>query len=180
MSGVVIRCQNCGTTQATLGECEACHEAEVRYYCPNHSPGRWLDEPLCTACGARVGVPGRKERVSPPAVPASPTPPGRRGFGDPPRRPVRRSAEFEEEEPEVFTGPVHTSDPARTLLEELLRSGMIRRAERVAPSVPDFGGAVATGFGCLRRIAVIAFFLMMLAAMFVMGLFGFSLPANVP
>ena len=37
MSAVVLRCSNCGTTQSVRGECEACHEAEVGYYCTNHS-----------------------------------------------------------------------------------------------------------------------------------------------
>ena len=45
MSVVVLRCPNCGTTQATPAECEACHEADVRWFCPNHTPGRWLDAP---------------------------------------------------------------------------------------------------------------------------------------
>ena len=40
MNVVVLRCTNCGTTQATPGECEACHEAIVRPYCGNHEPGR--------------------------------------------------------------------------------------------------------------------------------------------
>jgi hypothetical protein len=55
MSGVVLRCPNCGTTGAVSGECEACHEAQVRYYCSNHTPGRWLDTPSCPQCGARFG-----------------------------------------------------------------------------------------------------------------------------
>jgi hypothetical protein len=58
--------------------------------------------------------------------------------------------------------------------------GAIRRTSRVEPPMPDIGMAVASGFGCLRRIAMLAFFLMMLAAMFVMGLFGFSLPPSLP
>lgn len=65
MSGVVLRCPNCGTTQAAAGECEACHEASVKYHCTNHKPGLWPDGPKCTKCGARFG-----ERAAPP--PASP------------------------------------------------------------------------------------------------------------
>jgi tetratricopeptide (TPR) repeat protein len=53
MSAVVLRCPNCGTTQAVGGECEACHEADVRWYCPNHTPGRWLDTPTCAECAVR-------------------------------------------------------------------------------------------------------------------------------
>lgn len=40
MSGVVLPCSNYGTVQASTGECEACHEAEIRYFCTNHTPGR--------------------------------------------------------------------------------------------------------------------------------------------
>jgi hypothetical protein len=43
MSGVMLRCPSYGSTKATSGECEACHEAQVRYYCSNHTPERWLD-----------------------------------------------------------------------------------------------------------------------------------------
>lgn len=57
MSVVVLRCPNCGTTKATPGECEACHEAEVAYYCTNHSPGLWLASPRCPECGAQFGIP---------------------------------------------------------------------------------------------------------------------------
>jgi hypothetical protein len=35
-----------------LGECQACHEAGVRWYCDNHDPARWLDTPACASCGA--------------------------------------------------------------------------------------------------------------------------------
>ena len=42
MSGVVLRCPQCGTVQRDSGECEACHEADVRYFCTNHTPGQWL------------------------------------------------------------------------------------------------------------------------------------------
>jgi hypothetical protein len=59
MSGVVLRCPNCGTTRAASGECEACHEAQVRYYCTNHNPGRWLEGRGCSQCGAQFGEPGR-------------------------------------------------------------------------------------------------------------------------
>src|SRR5687767_191586 len=65
MSGVVLRCPTCGTTQNHPGECDACGEVGVRHFCANHNPGLWLDEPVCTACGARFGEPppGRPERT---------------------------------------------------------------------------------------------------------------------
>ena len=88
MSGVVLRCPNCGTTQGSPGECEACHEGEVRWFCPNHAPGRWLDGPACPDCGARVG---RPPAAAPPPrrAPAAPRPPSSTGTRAPrPRRPA--------------------------------------------------------------------------------------------
>jgi hypothetical protein len=63
VTGVVLRCANCGTVQASPGECEACHEGEVRYFCTNHDPGLWLETPVCSACGAKFG----EVRADPPA-----------------------------------------------------------------------------------------------------------------
>ncbi len=54
MTSVVLRCPNCGTTQSTPGECEACHDATVRAYCPNHEPGLWVDGRTCPSCEARA------------------------------------------------------------------------------------------------------------------------------
>ncbi|MDB5883876.1 MAG: hypothetical protein JWR74_47 [Polaromonas sp.] len=65
MSSVVLRCPNCGTTRSSPGECEACHESQVRYYCTRHTPGLWLDAKNCPACGARFG-----EAVQPPRAAA--------------------------------------------------------------------------------------------------------------
>lgn len=72
MSGVVLRCPNCGTVQPAGGECEACREAAVRYFCTNHEPGLWLDSTACPRCGARFGdpVPARE----PPRPPERPAP----------------------------------------------------------------------------------------------------------
>ena len=178
MSGVVMRCQNCGTTQAGLGECEACHDGDVRYFCPNHAPGRWLDEPSCSACGARVGVPGRTERVMPRPTPAPP--PISRGRSVPARPPARRPPPLEEvePEPEVWSGPVHDPRVGRSALEELLRAGM-RGGSPIGPSLPDIGMKVVSGFGCLRRLVMVVFLLMMLAVAFFFGLLGFSPPATL-
>lgn len=63
MSAPVLRCPNCGTTQRAAGECEACHEAQVRWYCPNHTPGLWLDSAVCPECGARAGQERRERAV---------------------------------------------------------------------------------------------------------------------
>ncbi|CAN5800685.1 hypothetical protein BH11MYX2_BH11MYX2_21660 [soil metagenome] len=72
---VVLRCPNCGTTQATIGDCDACHEAQVKYYCTNHDPGIWVAGPTCPQCDARAAArpPSRVEkpvRVDKPAVPS--------------------------------------------------------------------------------------------------------------
>jgi hypothetical protein len=71
---VVQRCPNCGTTGVASGECEACHAAELRYFCTNHRPGLWLDVATCPKCGARRGDDATVElpRVRPPARGARP------------------------------------------------------------------------------------------------------------
>ncbi len=56
---VVKRCPSCGTTQAAAGECEACHEAQVGYFCTNHEPGVWLAGRTCPQCAARAALPVR-------------------------------------------------------------------------------------------------------------------------
>ena len=61
MSSVALRCATCGTTQSHPGECEACFDGEVRYFCSNHSPGLWIDEPVCRRCGANFGDAPRTE-----------------------------------------------------------------------------------------------------------------------
>ncbi len=70
MSVVVLRCPHCGTTQSAPGECHACSEADVRYFCRNHDPGQWLDGPTCLACGTRFGErPPPRSPQPPPAAP---------------------------------------------------------------------------------------------------------------
>ena len=87
MSDVVLRCPSCGTTQSLQGECEACHEADVRYFCPNHTPGRWLDAPVCAFCGARIGGTRRAEPAAPPPPRRQPSPrrPAPPPVAEPPR-----------------------------------------------------------------------------------------------
>ena len=48
------------TTDATVsllepveGQCDACHEAAVRFFCTNHTQGLWLEGSACFQCGAR-------------------------------------------------------------------------------------------------------------------------------
>lgn len=63
---VVMRCPSCGTTQGTAGECAACHEAQVRFFCTSHKV--WLDGPTCSWCAEARPTPPRREvpvRLSP-------------------------------------------------------------------------------------------------------------------
>ena len=114
MSDVVLRCPNCGTTQPSSGECETCHEAEVKWFCPNHAPGRWLDGPACAECAAR---PKKREAPRPrPATPPAPPPRNASRGAPPPEPPVR--------------------DPTRELLEALLGG---RRRD---PSDAEYGREV--------------------------------------
>lgn len=83
MSGVVLRCPNCGTTRSAPGECDACHESAVRYFCTNHSPGRWLESSACGQCGARFGEAGRRMPPGGPRPGGPAAPPGASGGPQP-------------------------------------------------------------------------------------------------
>ena len=170
MSAVVLRCDNCGTSQSGLGLCEACHEGQVRYFCKNHDPGRWLDGPKCTQCGAAYGVAAgppptrpkagtvrtggtRKRPVSDVPAPAAP-PPKRRGpWGS---RPAP-SEEF----------PVSEELIARARAIERLRrmlggAGYSRPVPdssdyTYSPSAPRLAG------GCFRAILLFVFFFLLMS-----------------
>jgi hypothetical protein len=113
---VVQRCPSCGTTSATAGECEACHEAQVRYFCTNHSPGLWLDASTCRTCGARFGD---AARPTPPPVSAVPertrsTAPARSTRRRPPSpAPARAPASISEPPPRYSRAapPTAAADP---------------------------------------------------------------------
>jgi hypothetical protein len=182
---VVLRCPNCGTTQAHPGECEACAEGEVQYFCTNHDEGIWLDGPVCRRCGAKFGdAPARPTPVSPP--PVSPPPAGPPDFRARTRgrthersaepdfgsRPARRTDSDEVAEPEVLP-------PAPTLgdLLEEITGGRARR--RVPSEVDDTSWAGAprgvAGFplaGCLLRILGLGVFLILAFVLFLFLLFG--------
>ena len=171
MSGIVIRCPHCGTTQAEMGECAACHEATTRWYCPNHEPGLWLDAALCPTCGARPGVPGNRPRPAP-------TPPRPRGTAPPRPTPPRRTPTREEiyapdtpdAEPEVWSGPVYAPDDPRT---KDPRFGGTPGGWRIDPSVVlPTAMRVVSLFGCLRRLVMLVILLLVLAALAFFGLFG--------
>jgi hypothetical protein len=110
MTGVVLRCPNCGTVQAGTGECDACHEGEVRYFCTNHTPGRWLDARGCDLCGARFGEVAPEPRTVPastqlPLQEPPPSPPtarsGRSPWADPIPEPDAFSAGGDYAEPDL-------------------------------------------------------------------------------
>jgi hypothetical protein len=181
MSGVVLRCPSCGTTKASGGECEACHEAQVRYYCTIHTPGRWLDSSVCPECGAQFGVadpasaapapPPRPRRPAPPATPRSAGPrpsreatiPARperpRGYTSwPTRGPWGRRRPSEDEHEPRPRGEAIRDALERRLPELLREAARARRARDIEG--PPIGVAAP---GCLR-----AALLLMLFFLFVM------------
>ena len=136
---VVARCPNCGTTQAKTGECEACHEAQVRYFCTNHEPGVWLAGPTCPQCEARATPPARASAA--PSRRPDPRPSPRVASADPPPPPPEEAA------PDA-------APPA--LWKQLLRAAV---ASRLTPRGPDASSARAptsSGLagGWLRRLAL--------------------------
>jgi hypothetical protein len=180
MSGVVLRCPSCGTTKAAPGECEACHEAQVRYYCTNHTPGRWLDSPSCPQCGSQFGVPERPP-AAPPRPPRSRTPVAAPASPAPTRTPspttrTRRYTPWPSGGPWARRPPpgeeveTHTKrDPLRDVLTsrlpELLREAARVRRRSEVPEMPPIGMAAG---GCLRAVLLIALF-------FMLALFGLSM-----
>jgi hypothetical protein len=186
---VLVRiCPSCGTTRATPGECDACHEANVRYFCTNHGPGLWLDASACPKCGARFGDRARGASVPAPATPArrparppapplapvrdrtpSSLPPYTRSAAPPieadpgdrrARLPMAREKELE---PEAFG-----IAPWERLLRAALRAGY-------APSGAALGrtrSPITRGAGgCLRRLVLVVVFLFvaLVVALFFFG-----------
>jgi hypothetical protein len=171
MSAVVLRCPNCGTTQSTQGECEACHEGQVGYYCTNHKPGRWLDGPECSQCHA---VYGREE--PPPPAPPRPTrpthaPPPRKGSIEtrrPPRievprhRPdpwVRRPSPPPSREVDHASEETRARERMIEMLNELLRRGHLGRRPPIDMDIPSPPPMQQIPGGCLR---IVLFFLLFL------------------
>jgi hypothetical protein len=183
---VVLRCANCGTTQGHRGECDACSEGEVQYFCTNHDQGNWLDGPVCSRCGAKFGDPSRRPAPAPmpPPVPARPAgapdfrPPARRRT---PERPPERDFEGRPPRPPDRD---HAADPEvvpRTAsLGELLEEISEARAHTRAPYEVDetpWAGPPRRGVGfplagCLIRILGLGFLLFLAFVVFVFLLFG--------
>ena len=165
MSQVVIRCPNCGTTQASLGECEACHEGDTRYFCENHEPGLWLDAPLCSECGARFGETRERRPERPP--PRS----GRRARATPFDRAPLPRAEPEPSLEELWRDEVRA--PRSAEVEEIgtpaSRGDFPWPIE--LPSAPVGVRFVSAG-GCLKRLVMLVVILLVLAAMAIFGLLG--------
>ena len=170
MSEVVIRCPNCGTTGGSLGECDACHESDRRYFCTNHTPGRWLDGPACTECGARFGVDRARPRPAPRPTPG----PSPRPRVEPPETLGRRPAPRDEPEwtiEDILGGPARA--PHRAEVE-----GPGTRDPRfevpTEPTFPPLGVHVIRVGGCVRRLVMLVIFLLVLAALAFFGLLGFG------
>ena len=166
MSTVVIRCPNCGTTQSTLGECDACHHESVGYFCTNHASGRFIDGPRCPTCGATFGAAMPAARPEPPRRTPPPAPSAPVEWGPPPRRarpedvPVERPPEWIVLEPRG---------------EDIRDPRMDPRYDAIDPTVA--ARAVARGaMGCAGRIVMMLVVLILLAILmvggFVSGAFG--------
>ena len=183
---VVLRCPNCGTMQHSGGECEACFEGEVQYFCTNHDEGVWLDRPVCSRCGAKFGDPPTR----PAPVPTPRRTPVRPG-GSPDLRPSagRRSTERAEEpdfsarqrrrpdaeeplEPEVLPRTPSLGE----LLEEITAAAARRRrryeVDETPWATPRRRGPAFALSGCLVRILGLGFLLFLAFVLFLVALFG--------
>lgn len=173
---VSLRCPTCGTTQSHPGECEACFEGEVRYFCSDHSPGMWIDGPICRTCGARYGETPRTEPVlSPRSKPVVSSPEIRRadtlppkptgGVASRPARPSRSAAGGEGTEDATIPPSLRDLLTAlaegrreRHRVEEGWTDPPVDRASRGVPVM-----------GCLFRIVLL---IVVLIALFFAGLLG--------
>jgi len=139
---VVLRCPNCGTTQAASGACQACNEAQVRYFCTNHSPGLWLEGSTCPSCAAATAA------ASPPTLAAEITS----------VRPRPRAAA-----PSAAPSyPVEDATPLAAW-QRVLAAAL--RARYLATSVEPGRRELARGVGgCLRRVVLLGIFVLLALA----------------
>ena len=179
---VVLRCSTCGTTQGHAGECEACSEGEVRYFCTNHGVGIWLEGPVCNRCGATFGV--RSEE--PPRATAS-----RRALDAPDFRPGTSREPSRRREPEIGSGRPEREEPddaevvppapsLAELLTEMAEERARARARHDAEDVPwterrtdrpAFPVIFPIG-GCLVRIVGVVFLVIAALVLLLFVLFG--------
>ncbi|GEO17989.1 hypothetical protein [Microvirga aerophila] len=189
MTGVILRCPNCGTSKTTPGECDACHEAQVRYYCTNHKPGRWLDASACPQCGAKFGDPVRPPaRPVPPAAATRPkatvTPPVPSRADPPPSSPRTGAKPWGSRErerspaPEIEAGsePTSAREIRTARMLEILRAAsragrMSRGGTYTTSEAPPVGAALG---GCLTRFVIIVIFLLVMLGL-MLSLIGASL-----
>ena len=182
MSGVVLRCPNCGTIQPVEGECDACHDAAVQFFCTNHTPGLWLEGSACPQCGARFGDPVQQELAPAPNTPEEPRRAAPPEVGVPP---VRRSAEAGE--PEFREAGVPTrmdagrSSPAGTDAFRILMDAMMSAARARSTRADHIGYEDSVrmrprGGGCclgrLLALALLLIALVVLAPMLFLMFFG--------
>lgn len=189
MSGVVLRCPSCGTTKGAPGECEACHEAQVRYFCTNHTPGRWLDARACPHCGARFGEPARPTAASTPAAPVRPRVPVPGAVPAPaPASTSTSRPKYPSARPPKASGG--GSGDGRERLPPAMDAGLDARAERVKrwsellraatrarpvpmEAAPDFKAApTGRGLGgCLLRLVLLMVFgfVALIGSLFLLG-----------
>lgn len=158
---VILRCPHCGTSRGTPGECDACHEAEVRYFCTNHTPGLWLERPACAQCGARFGEAAAPAPAAPPPAPRGPT------FGRvPPPPPPSGDAVFGRHGESARRPPTSIED----VLAEVARARPATPppGPRPRPIEIDPRVAVRGMGGCLVRAVVmlVVFVVMIFASMF--------------
>lgn len=161
MSGVVLRCPNCGTVRLAEGECEACHEAQVRHFCTNHSPGLWLNSGVCEQCGARFGDPVPAREV-PPALPARS--PGRPSSARETRPDLRGSG------PEVGPWGVadppdvgrERPDPARLLLAIFNAAAHARGSRPVSSDEGEYATSPRRKGGCVGKLLMLTLLLLAL------------------
>jgi hypothetical protein len=176
MSAVVLRCRACGTTQSHPGECDACFEGEVGYFCTNHTPGLWLDHPVCADCGAKFGEAPRRRPGPPPAEPTTvPARDVRRPdsgrpmprVADPPpagvRRPTPRAPD-----PEDPPAVVSLADLLARMSEERARRRYEAEEARRLEPTPEAAPGPSFLAGCLVRVVL---FVLVLIALALGGLF---------
>jgi hypothetical protein len=175
VSVVVRRCPNCGSVQDEDGPCEVCHEAEVRWFCANHTPGRWLDGPACAACGAtattdptaapRPTRPVERPSERPSERPIAPRP------GRPPVPPYVPPYAPYAPPPEPEVEPTRRRPPRPAWAEDPLpRPDVLPTARPGLPIDPAavLGRAVRAGLpsaiGCVGRLVFVALLLLALLA----------------
>lgn len=160
MSGVVLRCPNCGTTRPSAGECDACHEAAVRLFCTNHTPGLWLAAERCATCGAQWGDPPR-----PPSEPPQPATT---------RRPAVAARPASSPRPPA-ADDVADIDRERDVLTARFKEMLDTAAREREPPFPFDAAPVVRGVGgCLVRLLVllaVLFFGLVSAAFLIGGAF---------